>query len=255
MPSGGLRGLVVPGLAALAAFAILCMLGAWQLDRKAWKEGLIAQIEARAHRQAGEPVAETDWRAWQASDDEFRRVRVTGSWVPDGLVPVIGIAEERPGRALQGVYVFEPVRRDDGTTVVVNRGFVPIEAKDQTLARLKTETGRADLTGLVRAPERPGWFIPANDPARSQWFTRDTPAMAAAAGLVRAAPFYVDADASPRQERWPRGGGTPLTLRNPHLEYALTWFGLAAALVGVFATFAAKRLRRRSGDELQPHDA
>ena len=245
-----LAGLAAPALATLVSFAVLVGLGTWQLDRKAWKEGLIAQIAARAHGEAGEAVPEARWPDWRAEADEFRRVRVSGTWMPDGIAPVIGIAEERPGRAFQGIYVFEPLRRDDGSVVIVNRGFVPTELQEPILSRLRGERSRVDLTGLVRAPEPGGWFLPSNVPETGRWFTRAIDQMAANARLDRVAPFYVDADRA--GETWPRGGGTPLALRNQHLEYAVTWFGLAATLLGVFVTFAVNRMR--GADSSSVHD-
>ena len=238
-----LSGLVVPGIATALALAVLVGLGLWQIERKAWKEGLIDQIAARAYGAAGDPVPEQDWSGWRAEDDEFRRVRIAGTFLPDALVSIHGIAEERPGQALLGYYLFEPLRRSDGSIVIVNRGFVPVEVRDQVVAALKAGSSATEVSGLVRAPESHGWFLPANDPRRGEWFVRSLDDMSSASGLTRVAPFYVDADATPRGEPWPRAGQTPLTLRNPHLQYAVTWFGLACTLVGVFAAFALRHLR------------
>lgn len=242
-PTSRLASLVVPGLATASALVVLVGLGLWQIERKAWKEGLIDQIAARAYGPAGDAVPEQAWPAWRAEADEFRRVRVTGTYLPDALVWIHGIAEERPGQALLGYYLFEPLRRSDGSTVIVNRGFVPVELRDRVVSDLKGGPQAADLTGLVRAPESHGWFLPANDPRRGEWFVRSLDDMASASGLARVAPFYVDADATPGGEPWPRAGQTPLTLRNPHLQYAVTWFGLACTLIGVFGAFALRRLR------------
>ena len=66
----------------------------------------------------------------------------------------------------------------------------------------------------------------------------------ARAGLPEAVPVFVDAEARPANPGgWPRGGTTVLKLPNRHLEYAVTWFGLAATLIGVFGAFAVARLR------------
>lgn len=249
------RSLIAPAMASLAALAILIPLGVWQLERKTWKEGLVAAIESRAFGPPAEVAAESAWPAWKASADEYRRIRVSGTFLHDKEVAVHGLAEERPGRPLQGFYIFTPLRRDDGSVVMVNRGFVPTPLRDPSRRAAAQPEGPISVTGLIRGPEERGWFVPANDPGRDEWFVRGIAEMAAARGVGRSAPFYVDADASPNPGDWPRGGQTRIELPNNHLQYALTWFGLAATLVGVFAAFAMRRLRPQaagSGYELQP---
>jgi surfeit locus 1 family protein len=234
------RGLLAPAAATLVALAILIGLGVWQLERKAWKEGLITQIQTRAY---GPPVAiapETDWPSWKAQDDEFRHVRMTGAYLHEFETPVHGLAPG-PGGVQQGFFLFTPLRLSGGGTVMVNRGFVPTELRDPAKRPGSQPTGEVAVTGLVRAPEPKGWFVPENKPAENQWFTRDAPAMAAAKGLA-VAPFYVAADDIPNPGGWPKGGQTSLDLPNNHLQYAFTWFGIAATLVGVFASFAWKRV-------------
>lgn len=251
------RGLVGPAIATLCALAVLIGLGWWQLERKAWKESLLAQISARAYSAPGEPVPEPEWPRWRAEQDEFRRVRVEGTYLADKAVAVHGLAEHRRGQPLQGVYLFMPLRRGDGSVIMVNRGFVPTEAREETAARLREAPRRASVVGLVRAPERRGWFVPGNDPGKERWFVRSIGEMAAARRLERVAPFYIDAEASGGPDSWPRGGQTRLALPNNHLQYALTWFGLAVTLVAVFVAFVRARLRRAvppSADQLQPDD-
>jgi len=238
------RSLLAPAVATLVALAILVGLGVWQLERKAWKEGLIDQIQTRAY---GPPVAiapEADWPAWKAQDDEFRHVRLTGAFLHEFETPVHGLAPG-PGGVQQGFFLFTPLRLSGGGTVMVNRGFVPTELRDPAKRPGSQPTGEVTVIGLVRAPEPKGWFVPENKPAENQWFTRDAPAMAAAKGLI-VAPFYVAADDIPNPGGWPKGGQTSLDLPNNHLQYAFTWFGIAATLVGVFGAFAWKRLQGAS---------
>lgn len=237
------RALLAPGLATLAALAVLVSLGMWQLERRAWKEGLIARIEARAHGEPGAIVPEAQWPGWSAAADEFRRVRVTGAFLHDREVLLHGLMAVQRGAPAQGYYVFTPLRLPDGAIVFVNRGFIPTEMKDPKLRPAAEVQGEATVTGLVRAPETRGAFVPADDPARENWFVRDPAAMARARGLDRVAPFYVEADAAPNPGGWPKGGQTNLTLPNNHLQYALTWFGLALTLIGVFGTWAWGRVR------------
>ena len=238
-----LRPLLAPAAATLAALAILVSLGVWQLERRAWKEGLIAQIAARAHGEPGEIVPEPRWPTWRAEDDEFRRVRVTGTFLHDKEVAVHGLMSGQRGSPVQGFYIFTPLRLASGATVSVNRGFVPTELRDPARRPDTQPGGEVSVTGLVRAPEARGWFMPENRPERGEWFTRDVAAMAQAGGLDRVAPFWIDADAVPNSTGWPRPGQTRLAIPNNHLGYALTWFGIALTLVGVFAAWAWGRVR------------
>jgi surfeit locus 1 family protein len=238
------RSLILPGLAALVALAILIGLGTWQLQRKAWKEDLIAQIETRAYGEPGAIVPETDWPAWRADQDEFRKVRVTGTFLHQFEAPVYGLARgERQGAPIQGYYLITPLKLGTGAIVMVNRGFVPTDLRDPGTRPESQPSSEVTVTGLVRAPETRNSFTPNDDPARNQWFARDPQAMAAARNLERVAPFLIDADASPNSGGWPRGGQTPLTLPNSHLQYAVTWFGIALTLIGVFVAFAWQRLK------------
>lgn len=246
------RGLAAPTVATAVALAILAALGIWQLERKAWKEDLLEQVRSRAYGAPVDIPAETAWPGWQAAAGEFTRVRLSGRFQDEETVPVHGLAEIRRNQASQGYYLFTPLRRDDGTTVVINRGFVPGDQLRATLDRLPAQDdGVSEVVGLLRAPEERGWFVPENQPDRGEWFVRNLTDMAAARRLVRSAPFYVDAGASPGQAGWPAGGQTQLTLPNNHLQYAFTWFGLGGALLGVYGRFAWRRL---SGKDRESED-
>lgn len=239
--AGAWRDLLAPGLAALVCLAILLGLGTWQLQRRTQKEDLIARIVARARVEPPAPLPAPD--AWDPRADEFRRVRVTGTLLHDRETLVHGLAAGAvPGRALQGYYVITPLRREDGSIVLVNRGFVPTELRRPEDRRAGQVEGETTITGILRASEARGLFVPEPDPARDAWFTRDIAAIARARGLDRVAPFLVEADATPNPGGWPRGGQLRIDLPNNHLNYAFTWFGLAACLVGVFGAFAWRRL-------------
>lgn len=244
------RALMAPGLATLVAFAILIGLGAWQLERLAFKEDLIARIDARAHGAPGEIVPEAHWPGWDPDADEFRRVRLTGTFEHDAEALVQGLfAGEDGGPPILGFFLFTPLRFADGARVLVNRGFVPAELREPAARPQSRPAGEATLTGLVRAAEPRNLFTPADVPAERRFFVKDPAAIAAAERLDRTAPFYVEADATPNPGGWPRGGQTRLDIPNNHLQYALTWFGLALTLVCVFGAFARKRLR----PDTRPH--
>lgn len=235
------RSLLAPGLAALVCFAILIGLGVWQLERKGEKEALIARILERA--KAEPPAAAPPFDAFEPKADEFRRVRAAGTLLNDKETLVHGLAPgDVPGRALQGYYVVTPLRRADGSVILINRGFVPTELKnpaDRQAGQIQAETA---VTGILRASEPRTLFVPAPDPARGEWFNRDIAGIAAARGLSDVAPYMIEADATPNPGGWPRGGQLRVDLPNNHLQYAFTWFGIAACLAGVFGAFAWRRL-------------
>jgi surfeit locus 1 family protein len=238
------RSLVLAAGLTLVGVAVLVALGLWQLERRQWKLDLLARIDARMAAPARDMAGEADWPGWNAADDEYRRIRLTGTFLHGKVAPVHGNSprDNRTGDVLQGFFVLTPLQLPGGAIVIVNRGFVPSEmrppaAQAGTGAALGADP-RVTVTGLMRAPQERGWFVPQDDATRDEWFTRDPGAVARAKGLARVAPFIVDADATPNPGGWPRGGLTVVNFPNNHLEYALTWFGLAAALAGVFTVFA-----------------
>jgi surfeit locus 1 family protein len=219
------------------AAAILVSLGVWQLHRLGWKEALIDAIETRANAapQPLPPIA--DWPRLRPEDYEYRHVKAAGTFEHDKETLVFrasgGIAGEQPG-----YHVLTPLRLTSGGYVIVNRGFVPLDRKGQSSRRAGLILGETEITGLMRQPEARNFFTPADDPSVGTYFTRDPGLLAKLFGLDPAAPFSIDADAMELPGGWPKGGATGRDLPNNHLSYALTWFGLAIALIGVFTAFA-----------------
>lgn len=238
------RDLLAPGLATLVALSILIGLGFWQLARKGEKEALIARIVERTKAAPEAPPAPA---AWDAARDEFRHVRVTGTFLNGDETLVHALAPgDAPGRALQGFAVLTPLKRTDGGTVLVNRGFVPTELRRPQDRPQASPEGETTVTGILRASEPRTIFVPAPDPAKGEWFNRDIAGIAATKNLGEVAPYLIEADASPDAKAWPRGGQLRVDLPNNHLQYAFTWFGIAGCLVGVFGFFAWARLRERT---------
>jgi surfeit locus 1 family protein len=239
-------GLVTAAVATLVSLAILVTLGTWQVQRMGWKEGLTQQIEARAYGEPGAILPESDWANFSKDEQEYRRVRVSGTFDHAREVQVNGLlSTQTRGHPLQGFYVMTPLVLDTGAQVLVNRGFVPTPLRDPATRAAALPEGEVEIVGLVRASQEQNSFVPDNIPEREQWLTRDVAQIAAARGLERAAPFYLDAEFDAQAPEWPRGGSTILELPNNHLQYAVTWYGLALVLVGVFLLFAFRRLRRR----------
>lgn len=240
------RALLAPTLATLVALAILISLGVWQLQRLAWKETLIAAVTQRATADPAPPPLFAVWAALTGEAVEYRRVSLRGTFRHDMEAPVFTTLEDGKGPLKgQGWWIMTPLILADGSAVWINRGFVTNALKDPATRSQGAVTGETEVVGLMRWSEARNAFTPADTPQKNEWYTRDPLAMGAARGLERVAPFFVDAqDSAPGGA--PQGGETRLAFPNRHLEYALTWFGLAASLVGVYGVFAYRRWRGAS---------
>jgi surfeit locus 1 family protein len=236
------KGLLWPGVMAIAALVLLVSLGNWQMRRLAWKEGLIGAIAERTHA-APVTLAAIEARAAEGGDPDYARVKVEGRLRNDHELYFYA-PDERLG---PGYHVLTPLAQADGSIVFVNRGFVPDDKKEPAKRQAGQLSGDVSIVGLVRTPAKPGPFTPANEPEKNIWYWYDLDAMKTATlgpGGGHLVPFIVDAEAEPPPPGgWPKGGTTRLELPNRHLEYALTWYGLAVTLVGVFAAFAISRWR------------
>ncbi|MBW5439728.1 SURF1 family protein [Bradyrhizobium canariense] len=226
---------------SLAAIALLIALGVWQIERRAWKLALIDRVEQRVHAPAQPIPSPAAWPTVSAANDEYRHVSVSGRFMHDRETLVQAVTEEGPG-----YWVLTPLRRDDGTLVLVNRGFVPSDRRDVSTRRDGNPQGEVEITGFLRVTEPKGGFLRTNVPEHNRWYSRDVTAIAAARGLDHVAPFFVDADAGSQSGGGPIGGLTVISFPNNHLIYALTWFALAFMLAGrLIVTFGGGLFRRR----------
>jgi surfeit locus 1 family protein len=241
LKSASRRGRIAGAVLVVAAFAVLVSLGTWQMQRLQWKEALIAAI---AERRSAPPVPLQEIEAMAAAgeDIDYRTVRVSGIYDHGRERHFFATHEGRTG-----FYVFTPLMLADGRALFVNRGFVPFEKKDASTRPEGQVAGSVAIDGLARAKlsEKPSSLVPDNDVAKNIFYWKDLDAMASSAGIApdRVVPFFVDADASANPGDLPIGGVTQFALPNNHLQYALTWYGLAAALV-VVSGFYVYRLKR-----------
>ena len=228
----GARRIAVAAV-AFALFAGFAALGTWQVQRRAWKLALIERVEQRIRNAPVDAPGPPAWPMVGAAADEYRRVRVHGSFV-HGVDTFVQAATERGA----GFWVLTPLQRADGSMVLVNRGFVP-PAVRASPANLAHAEGAISVTGLLRISEPGGGFLRRNDAAANRWYSRDVQAIAAARGLVRVAPYFIDADADAdaapptptASGTAPVGGLTIVAFHNSHLVYAITWFTLALMAV------------------------
>lgn len=239
---------ILLGVLVVAALGVLLSLGTWQVLRLGEKEALIARVAERINAAPEALPARADWPALQADQIEFRRVAFEGTFRHDDEVHVfITLGSPKGPIGGQGYFVVTPADLADGTVVFVNRGFVPLAAKDPATRAGGQLEGPQPIVGLIRPPEPGTWVTPAADVARNVWFSRDPAAMAAARDIPadRVAPFTVDQERIDLPGGLPQGGETLVSFPNSHLQYAVTWYGLAAALVAVYASFLFNGRRRR----------
>ena len=223
-----------PTAATLLGLIVLVGLGTWQVERLQWKEGLIAQRMAQlAAPPEALPAHSDDWAAW-----DFRRVSTSGHFRHD-LEQLFG-ASARDGEL--GHHVLTPLARADGSALLIDRGWVPADRAHPAARREGQIEGPVTVTGIARyrGDDTAGWFTPANKPEDLMWFSYDMPAFERALGLPLL-PVVVEADDRPNPGGLPIGGQTRIELPNNHLQYAMTWYGLALTLLGVYVAFSIRR--------------
>lgn len=227
-------------LVAFALFAGFVALGSWQVQRRAWKLDLIERVDARVHAPAAAAPARERWPQIGAASDEYRHVQVNGRFVAEADTFVQAVSARGAG-----FWVLTPLQRDDGTVVLVNRGFVPPALR----GRVAGIAGPTAVTGLLRLTEPGGGFLRRNEPPADRWFSRDVTAIAAARGLKDVAPYFIDADADagPADANAPVGGLTVIAFPNNHLVYAITWYTLA--LMVAAGAWRLMREERRAGHD------
>ncbi len=239
-PNGGLVAISV--FTALA-LAILIGVGFWQLQRLTWKSGLIAQISERI---AAAPVPlETVEAAYGKGEDiRFRRVSLTGVYEHENELHLYSILKGR-----QGWRAITPFRHGDNELLLVDRGFVPEENKLSATRKDGLPSGEVRISGNVRThPEQKGAFTPDNQPEINKWFWYDLTNMLGAVidkKNTKSSVFFVQLDTPDHTAQWPRAVKVSPKLTNNHLGYALTWFGLAITLAGVYVAYVMAWRRRR----------
>jgi cytochrome oxidase assembly protein ShyY1 len=240
------RSAVGFGIFTLVMVILFAGLGVWQLQRRAEKHALIAALTERLATAPGALPSPSQWSALTPSTDEFRRVSFTATYerLPDAMVYSSGSAV-REDISGPGTWAFMPAALPTGETVVINAGFVQNTMQDrgqQDLAVTRLLTNEpVMLTGYIRFPEAAGVLTPQENIAKRLWFARDHLAMARAlawAGDGRpVAPFYIDLEQPAPASGTPKPGPLEVHLKDDHMQYAVTWFGLAGVVVIAFGVW------------------
>lgn len=228
---GTWRRLRIPAVTTALMLALTCGLGVWQLQRLAWKTALLAGID-RAESSPAIPLP--------ADPPLFAKVRAEGTWLAGHYALYGADVSDTPTGPRMGAGLIMALQRDGGAPpVLVDRGWVPVERADDVAA----DGGRATVEGYVRLPAQPGLFSPADDPPLHRYYTLDPAAIGPSLGLGRVAPFVLVAIGPPRAGQYPQPTQRLPRPPNDHLSYAITWFGLGAALAVIFGIYARKVLR------------
>ena len=239
---------ICAGLFFVAFFA----LGSWQLIRLQWKLDLIARVEQRVHAPAVDLPLVSQWGKVNAADDEYRHVRLRGTYRYQDTSLVM--ASTVLG---SGFWVLTPLVTQDDQIVWINRGYIPSSLAAQFQSEKNNGAGTGSrvvsIAGLLRMSEPNGGFLRHNEPAAQRWFSRDIAALSAAHKLSHAAPYFVDLErhqslAINDDTEYPVAGLTVISFHNNHLVYALTWYALALMVAGGF--FYVRKDDRRLRREL-----
>ncbi len=232
------RPMLVPTLWFVPAFAILISLGVWQIERLHWKLDLLARIH---HGLSAPPVSLRDAFPDAAHVDaaDYRRVIARGHFENDREIRFFATGAE----GMPVYHIVTPFALDAGQTLLVDRGFIPIGPGGSELRKPSEPQGERDIVGVLRKPSAPNWFTPPIDKAKRIVHSRDPQILAAAFGWKNVLPVFLEADAAPNPGGWPKGGQTIVDLPNDHMQYAITWFGLALGLLAVYLAYHRSRGR------------
>jgi surfeit locus 1 family protein len=224
-------GTIAKAMLLFVVFALLMALGTWQLYRLQWKEGLLASIEAK-RISAPWSVGQAEAFLRSGGDIDYQPVAVTGRFDHRQEHYFLATLDGQ-----QGFFVYTPLVLADGRALFVNRGFVPDELKDPAKRSAGEISGDVKVTGLARAKllAKPSFLVPNNDISGNMYFWKDLDAMAKAGGLTpdKTVEFFLDAGPQPNPGGFPIGAVTQVDLPNNHFGYAVTWYGLALALVTI----------------------
>jgi len=242
---------ILPLLATIVMLSGLLSLGFWQVERLAWKQDLLARIDARL---AAEPLvlaSAKDIDALRRDKHDYHPAVIDATRSGTSVfwftqienAPVNFAPADRVG-----YHVLTPIRLADGAHILLDEGFVPARLKDEFANR----RGRVqNLRVVIRWPDARDVFAAENDLERRLVYVRDAPQIGRHFGISMPA-VIVEAAAAPGDMQagaataWPRGGQTRISLSNRHLEYAFTWFSLAAVLVIISGLWHMRGWRRRN---------
>ena len=222
------RPLFWPTFFAIPSLLVLIMLGSWQVQRLYWKTDLLEEYKMRSQAQAVYPEFDN-------GPIEFQRVAISGQFQHEDTVYLTGRTYE--GNA--GFHVITAFQSEKGDVFLVNRGWVSEAYREPEKRAFSMIEGRTTIDGIIRLPQRQGSFVPDNEPKRGFWFTMKPDEVADHLNLADATQsYYIDIVRDPEAElTLPIAAEMKIDVRNAHLNYAITWYGVALSLVGVYFAY------------------
>jgi len=246
------RPQLIPSIFFVTVLAILLALGTWQVKRMNWKNTLVETIGSRIGlAPAALPPLDT-WKQLDLDKLIYRPVKARGKF--DSKDEVHIFAQVSPGKGAYsgtGFWVIAPFYLDSGGVVLVNRGFVPEKFKQRSTRVFRQVEGEQTIVGIIKANQGTNFFTPETDFKRNIWFTRDVKAISDHLELKNAAPFLIALTNGAQENPIPQPREINVVLSNNHLGYAMTWYGLALTLIGVFVVFSMRPAQSNSRPEHQ----
>jgi surfeit locus 1 family protein len=226
----------IPTIFTVVAVIVCTACGIWQLQRMVWKHDLMHKIDTRLSL----PAVDLPASLSNPDDWEYRKVTVTGTFHHDqeSYLPA------QSARGNFGYQVITPLERPDGSLLLVNRGWVPDQQREPSARPEGQVAGPVSVTGIVRLPWHQKWLarhtLPPPDTKKDIFFEGDLEGMARVHGIT-VMPVFVDADETPNPGGWPKGGQTVVKLSDPHLSYAIQWFGFAITAAVIFVLYHRRK--------------
>lgn len=232
------RLLLWPTVFAVPVLVVLVGLGNWQTERLYWKQDLIEKVKDRTAQTPTPLPALDEWTAMIPEQSEYQPFSVTGRFDHANEFHVFTSLSQPKGRFKgPGYWVLTPLLLDEGGVVVINRGYVPVAYKEASSRAPGQIAGTVEVSGLYRKPETQEMFVPDNNTENNIWYFRDVSGMARQMARDNVAPFVLDELANDVPGGLPQAGETRLEFKNTHLQYAVTWYGLALCLIGVYFAY------------------
>ncbi|WP_144752413.1 SURF1 family protein [Bartonella saheliensis] len=232
-------------------FLLFSALGIWQVQRLNWKTNLITSANQRVHLAPIKAPRKDQWAEVTFEKNEYQPVVITGKFLKNKNILVTAAAQNTTG-----YWVLTPLQTADNTLTFINRGFIPMDERNNfqhsepshihasSQKDSTTNTEQTTIIGLLRMSEKNGFFPRKNNPDKNIWYTRELPAMAQKLGLSTVAPYFIDARKTSPQANLPVTGLTMIHFRNNHLVYAITWFILAAGMLGAFFFLLQQKVKK-----------
>ncbi len=213
----------IPLLFIIVATITLTYLGAWQLERLQWKNGLLKEINQAQAMPVLQILPE------KLDGLEYRKVILKGIFEHEKSLHMIG----RQRGNFPGYFIVTPFKlENDGRIILVNRGFSPSGKESRP-------DGMQTVEGVIRPPRTKRFFAPENLPEKNVWFYEDIPAMSKSSGLT-ISPIIIEQVGKEEPGIFPIRGDGKINLQNDHLGYAVTWFTTAIIGIVMFAFYHRK---------------